>query len=57
MVQTIIDSIATAAARLEELAHGNATILPNNPRSIQWNDSYSCGAKSAFCVLKYFGKP
>ncbi len=55
MVQSIIDSLATYAARIEESAYTEAVILPNFPRSIQL-DYYSCGAKSVYTILKYFGK-
>ena len=55
MVQNIIDAIATTAARIEALKYPDAIILPNFPRSVQL-DSYSCGAKSVYCILKYFGK-
>ena len=55
MVQEIVDSLATAAARLEESAYPNAIILPNFPRSIQL-DGYSCGAKSLHSILRYYNK-
>jgi ABC-type bacteriocin/lantibiotic exporter with double-glycine peptidase domain len=55
MIQNIIDTLATAAARLETLAYPDAVILPNFRRSIQI-DYYSCGAKSVYCILQYFGK-
>ena len=55
MVQTIIDSLATAAARIEVSSYPSATILPRFPRSIQL-DYYSCGAKSVYTVLRYFKK-
>jgi len=55
MVQEVIDTLASVAARLEESAYVNAVILPNFPRSIQL-DYYSCGAKSVYSILKYFGK-
>ncbi|HTY11737.1 MAG TPA: cysteine peptidase family C39 domain-containing protein [Bacteroidota bacterium] len=54
-LQTAVDFVATAAARLEESAYPNAIILPNFPCSIQL-DYYSCGAKSAYTIPKYFGK-
>jgi len=53
--QLVVDRIMTSLARMEEHVHTDATILPNFPRSIQL-DYYSCGAKSAYMVLKYFGK-
>ena len=55
MVQQIVDTLATAAARIEESAYPHAVILPDFPRSIQL-DGYSCGAKSVYTILKYFGK-
>jgi ATP-binding cassette subfamily B protein len=55
MVQEIVDALATTVARLEEAAYSNAVILPNFPRSLQL-DYYSCGAKSVYTILKYFGK-
>ena len=56
MVQNIIDAIATTAAKIEALTHSDATILPHFPRSIQYLDSYSCGAKSVYCILQYYDK-
>ncbi len=55
MVQEIVDALATATARLEESVYTNAVILPEFPRSIQL-DGYSCGAKSAYTVLRYYNK-
>ena len=55
MVQEIVDTLATAAARLEESAYPHAVILPSFPRSIQL-DGYSCGAKSVFTILRYYNK-
>ena len=55
MVQNIIDAIATTVARIEILTHTDATILPNFPRALQL-DSYSCGAKSVYCILQYFDR-
>ena len=37
-LQTAVDLVATAAARLEESAYPNAVILPNFPRSIRSKD-------------------
>jgi ABC-type bacteriocin/lantibiotic exporter with double-glycine peptidase domain len=53
--QYIIDALFSSLARAEEQLYPNATILPSFPRSIQL-DGYSCGAKSTYIVLKYFGK-
>ncbi|MGA9407392.1 MAG: hypothetical protein WBW71_09705 [Bacteroidota bacterium] len=50
MVQEIVDTLATAAARLEEPVYPSSAILPNFPRSIQL-DGYSCGAKSVYTIL------
>jgi len=55
MHSRIVDSLATAVARLEESAYPNAVILPDFPRSIQL-DGYSCGAKSVYCILRYHNK-
>lgn len=53
--QLAVDKLMTSLARMEEHLHPDASILPNFPRSIQL-DYYSCGAKSTYMVLKYFGK-
>lgn len=53
MFQTIVDTIATIAARIEEFAYPRAFILHGFPRSIQ-QDTYSCGAKSIYSILRYF---
>jgi predicted double-glycine peptidase len=45
----------TAMARSEEQLHPHAVVLPGFPRSIQL-DGYSCGAKSTYMILKYFGR-
>jgi ABC-type bacteriocin/lantibiotic exporter with double-glycine peptidase domain len=50
-----IDMLFTSLARIEEQLYPNAVILPYFPRSIQL-DYYSCGAKSTYMILKYFGK-
>jgi hypothetical protein len=55
MFQNIIDTLATSAARLETLVYPGAIILPNFPRSIQI-DYYSCGAKSVYCILRYYDR-
>jgi predicted double-glycine peptidase len=53
--QHVVDALFTSLARTEERLHPDAILLPNFPRSIQL-DYYSCGAKSTYMVLKYFGK-
>jgi ABC-type bacteriocin/lantibiotic exporter with double-glycine peptidase domain len=53
--QSVVDAIFTAMARTEERLHPHAVVLPNFPRSIQL-DGYSCGAKSTYTVLRFFGK-
>ncbi|MDP1675313.1 MAG: cysteine peptidase family C39 domain-containing protein [Bacteroidota bacterium] len=53
--QHLIDTLFTALARGEEQLYSNATLLSNFSRSVQI-DQYSCGAKSTYMVLKYFGK-
>ena len=50
-----IDKLFTSLARIEEQLYPNAVILPHFPRSIQL-DYYSCGAKSTYMILKYYGK-
>ncbi len=55
MVQEIVDTLTTAAARLEESAYPHAVILPDFPRSVQL-DGYSCGAKSVYTILRYYNK-
>lgn len=55
MVQEIVDTLATAAARLEESAYPNSVILPHFIRSIQL-DKYSCGSKSLYTILRYYNK-
>ena len=55
MVRRIVDTLATAAARLEKSAFPNAVSLPDFPRSIQL-DGYSCGAKSVYTILRYYNK-
>jgi len=54
MVQRVVDFLASVGAKAEALIHLDAVILPNFPRSIQLNE-YSCGAKSVYCILQYFG--
>ena len=53
--QHIVDALFTSLARTEEQLHPDATLLKSFPRSIQLNQ-YSCGAKSTYTILKYFGK-
>jgi ABC-type bacteriocin/lantibiotic exporter with double-glycine peptidase domain len=55
MRQQTVDFLASLSANAEALIHSDAVILPNFPKSIQL-DEYSCGAKSVYCILKYFGK-
>ena len=55
MPDRFIDTAFTVLKDLEELAYPSAVVLPNFPRSIQL-DGYSCGAKSVYTVLRYFGK-
>jgi ABC-type bacteriocin/lantibiotic exporter with double-glycine peptidase domain len=51
----MLDAMFTSMARAEEKLHPSAVLLPDFPRSIQL-DGYSCGAKSTYMILKYFGK-
>lgn len=53
--QQLIDTLFTSLARGEEKLYPDAKILPDFPRSIQLN-SYSCGSRSVFVILKYFNK-
>lgn len=55
MVHLIVNSLAEAAARLEESAYPNAVLLNQFPRSLQL-DKYSCGAKSVYTILRYYNK-
>jgi predicted double-glycine peptidase len=52
--QHVVDAFFTVLARTEEQLHPHAVVLPSFPRSIQL-DGYSCGAKSTYMVLRYFG--
>ena len=54
--QLVVDAFFTALARTEEGVHSKAVLLPSFPRSLQL-DGYSCGAKSTYTVLRYFGIP
>ena len=54
MLQDFVDTLATAAARLEESAYPNAVLLKSFPKSLQI-DNYSCGAKD-FRILRYYDK-
>ena len=55
MYSRIVDTLATAVARLEESLYPHAVILADFPRSIQL-DGYSCGAKSVYAILRYYSK-
>ena len=52
MYSRIVDTLATAAARIEESAYPNACLLKNFPRSIRI-DGYSYGAKSVYTIFRY----
>ena len=54
--QHVVDAVFTTLARTEEQLHPHAVALPGFPRSIQL-DGYSCGAKSTYMILRYFGIP
>ncbi len=54
-MQQIVDFLASICADAETILHPDAVILPNFPRSLQL-DSYSCGAKSIYCILQYYDK-
>ncbi|MGD0037876.1 MAG: cysteine peptidase family C39 domain-containing protein [Bacteroidota bacterium] len=55
MIQQVVDFLASICANAETILHPDAIILPHFPRSLQL-DSYSCGAKSVFTILRYYGK-
>jgi hypothetical protein len=55
MLQQVVDFLAALFADTETILHPDAVTLPNFPRSLQI-DSYSCGAKSIYCILQYYGK-
>lgn len=55
MIQQIIDFLASIGSELETFIHPDVIILPHFPRSIQL-DCYSCGAKSLYTILRYYGK-
>ena len=55
MDQSLIDTLATTIARIEEAAYPSAVILPNFQRSLQL-DQYSCGAKSLYSIFRYYNK-
>ena len=54
-MQKFVDNIFSKLKSIEEQAFLSAVILEGFPRSIQL-DGYSCGAKSIYTVLKYFGR-
>ena len=56
MIQQVVDFLASLGAEVETLIHPDAVTLPGFPRSIQLLDSYSCGAKSVFTIMHYYGK-
>ena len=53
-IQHVVDMLFSSLARAEEQLYPGAVILPHFARSIQL-DGYSCGAKSTYTVLRYFG--
>jgi ABC-type bacteriocin/lantibiotic exporter with double-glycine peptidase domain len=55
MIQQVVDFLASIGAETEALIHPDAIILSNFPRSIQL-DSFSCGAKSVYCILQYYDR-
>ena len=55
MVQQVIDFLASICADAEEALFQGAVILEGFERSIQL-DSWNCGARCAFIILKYYGK-
>jgi ABC-type bacteriocin/lantibiotic exporter with double-glycine peptidase domain len=56
-LQKTIDLIANALKEIEELIYQDdeAVVLPNFPRTIQL-DGWTCGARSVYSILRYFGK-
>jgi len=55
MVQQIVDFLASLFADTETIFHPDAVILPDFTRSIQL-DRFSCGAKSVYCILRYYDR-
>jgi ABC-type bacteriocin/lantibiotic exporter with double-glycine peptidase domain len=55
VAKRILDRIAAGAKRLEEIVDRHATVLPGFERSLQL-DCYTCGAQSAYMILRYYGK-
>jgi len=53
MYSPIVDSIATAATRLEETSYPNAILLKNFPRCIQL-DYHSCGLHAVRSILHFY---
>ena len=54
LVKRVLDTVAGWVQSIEEGAAGDAVLLDVD-RSIQV-DGYSCGAQSAFMILRYFNK-
>jgi ABC-type bacteriocin/lantibiotic exporter with double-glycine peptidase domain len=56
-LQKTVDVLANFLKNIEEIAHykNDAVILPHFQRSIQL-DYYSCGARSVYSILRYYGK-
>ncbi len=55
-VKNIVDLGLDCLRAVEETLHpGTATVLDRFKRSVQLDD-YSCGAQSAYAILRYYGK-
>jgi ABC-type bacteriocin/lantibiotic exporter with double-glycine peptidase domain len=55
--QKTVDLLANTLKNIEEIAYqdGKAVVLPNFPRCLQL-DAWTCGARSVYSILRYFGK-
>ena len=53
MHSRIVDTLATAAARLEETSYPNAILLKDFPRCIQL-DYHSCGLHAVRAILRFY---
>ena len=56
-LQKTVDLIANAPKKIEERVFrcDKAVILPNLPRCLQM-DAWTCGARSVYSILRYFGR-
>ena len=54
-VKDLLDALMNKLNGFEESIHADDSILEGLPRSLQL-DRYSCGAQSAYMILRYHGK-